>query len=116
VINRQPEGNPLPIAGSRLLTRGLYAHAPARHVWDLGGKWARLAGTAGLADGHAGSVVFTIIADGRELWHSKLIKEGGAESYDVSVKDAQQLELIVSDGGDGNRSDWGLWLEPTLTR
>jgi hypothetical protein len=116
VANRLPEGNPLLISGSRLFTRGLYAHAPARHVWDLGGKWARLAGSAGLAEGHDGSVVFSIVADGRELWRSKLIKEGGAESYDISVKDTQQLELIVSDGGDGNRNDWGLWLEPMLTR
>jgi hypothetical protein len=28
----------------------------------------------------------------------------------------QTLELIVDDGGDGNGNDWGLWLDPTLTR
>jgi hypothetical protein len=32
------------------------------------------------------------------------------------VASKKTLELIVEDGGDGNRSDWGLWLEPVLTR
>jgi hypothetical protein len=116
VANRLPEGDPLLMAGNRLFARGLYAHAPAHHVWELGGKWSRLTGTAGVAQGHAGSVVFSVTADGRELWHSKLLKEGETATYDVPLKDAQQLELNVSDGGDGNSSDWGLWLEPTLTR
>jgi hypothetical protein len=26
----------------------------------------------------------------------------------------QQLELIVEDAGDGNASDWGVWLEPKV--
>ena len=47
VSNRLPEAEPLLMAGGRLFARGLYAHAPARHVWALGGKWSRLTGIAG---------------------------------------------------------------------
>lgn len=116
VANRLPEASPLLQAGSRLFARGLYAHAPARHAWALGGKWSRLTGTAGLADGHDGTVVFSIVADGRELWHSPRTQPGALVPFDVDVKDVQRLDLQVTDAGDGNSRDWGLWLEPTLTR
>ncbi len=116
VSNRLPESEPLLMAGGRLFARGLYAHAPARHVWTLGGKWSRLTGVAALAEGHDGSVVLSIVADGRELWHSPRLHGGETAPFEVSVKDAQRIELLVSDAGDGNRSDWGLWLEPTLAR
>jgi hypothetical protein len=104
------------MAGSRLYAQGLYAHAPARHEWELGGKWSRVTGNAGVAEGRRGSVVFSIAAGGREVWKSKLLKEGETASYDLPIKGAQRLEFKVSDGGDGNGSDWGLWLEPTLIR
>lgn len=116
VSNRLPGSDPLLLTGGRLFARGLYAHAPARHVWMLGGKWNRLTGIAALAGGHDGSVVLRIVADGRELWHSPRLARGETAPFEVSVQDAQRLELIATDAGDGNRSDWALWLEPTLTR
>ena len=116
VSNRLPESEPLLMAGGRLFARGLYAHAPARHAWSLGGKWGRVTGVAAVAEGHDGSVVMSIVADGRELWHSARLREGEMAPFDLQVKDTQRLELIVSDAGDGNRSDWGVWLEPTLLR
>ncbi len=116
VSNRLPETEPLLIAGGRLFARGLYAHAPAHHVWALGGKWNRLTGVAALPEGRDGSVVMSIVADGRELWHSPRLGGGETAPFDVQVKEMQRLELIVSDASDGNRSDWGLWLEPTLMR
>src|SRR5690606_13750833 len=70
---RQPSTDRLPekpyilAAGGKLFERGLYAHAPARHTHALGGKWARLTGTAALADGYNGKVVFVIKGDGKEL-------------------------------------------------
>lgn len=116
VTNRLPETEPLLIAGGRLFARGLYAHAPARHLWALGGKWSRLTGMAAVAEGHDGTVVMSIVADGRELWHSPRLREGETAVFDLPVKETQKLELLVSDAGDGNRGDWGLWLDPTLLR
>ncbi|BCM92713.1 hypothetical protein IAD21_04595 [Abditibacteriota bacterium] len=117
--NRLPveEGsNPLLSAGGKFYARGIYAHAPARHVYDLGGKWNRFVGTAGAAQGKGASVVFVISTDGKELWRSKTVHEGEVLPFDVDVKGAKTLELSVEDGGNGNGSDWGLWLDPTLSR
>jgi hypothetical protein len=114
--DRLPESDPLLLAGGRLFAHGLYAHAPARHVWALGGKWSRLTGLGGVVEGHDGSVVLSILADGHEIWHSLRLGGGETAPFDVSVQGVQPLEFIVSDAGDGNRSDWGVWLEPTLAR
>ncbi len=114
--NRLPEKEPLLLAGSRVFANGVYAHAPARHVWTLGMKWGRLKGVAGMAQGHPGSVVFTVSGDGRALWRSGKIEDGQAVSFDVDVKGVEELALVVSDAGDGTNGDWGLWLEPVLVR
>ncbi|MGV3532892.1 MAG: NPCBM/NEW2 domain-containing protein, partial [Chthoniobacteraceae bacterium] len=119
---RQPSADRLPekpyilAAGGKLFERGIYAHAPARHAFALGGKWARLNGTAGLADGHAGKVVFVIKRDGKELWRSRNTESGALHQYDVPVTDVSELELLVEDGDDGTGGDWGLWLNATLVR
>jgi len=99
-----------------LYAHGIYAHAPAKHGYALGGHWQTFTGKAGLAEGTEGSVVFVIEGDGRELWRSPMVKAGNVQSFQIPVKDVQQLLLRVEDGGDGNRNDWGLWLNPVLSR
>ncbi len=99
-----------------LFARGIFAHAPARHTYQLGGKWETLKGKAGMAQGNDGSVVFVIEADGRELWRSPVVKPENLQTFEVPVKGVQQLQLRVEDGGNGAGSDWGLWLEPVLSR
>ncbi|MEO1837243.1 MAG: NPCBM/NEW2 domain-containing protein [Akkermansiaceae bacterium] len=103
-------------SGSRLWEHGIYAHAPARHLYQLSGKWQSLSGAAGVADGYSGSVVFVIKADRKPLWRSKTIKAGTIVHYDLTLAGAMELELHVEDAGDGAASDWGLWLEPLLSR
>ena len=112
--NRLPEMPGLLVAGGRAWATGLYAHAPASHAWEIGGKWGRLRGQAGLAAGHDGSVLFVIRGDGRELWRSPLVKDGKLVTYDVDLAGVRQLELATDPGPDGNGSDWALWLEPML--
>ena len=67
-------------------------------------------------DGHRGSVVFTINGDGKQLWRSHIMKAGKNALFEIDVTGVKQLELLVGDAGDGTGSDWGLWLEPTLSR
>lgn len=112
--DRLPDERVLLSAGGELFARGIYAHAPARHVYALDGRWHRLTGKVGLADGNSGSVVFIVEVDGQERWRSGLIREGRARDFDVSIQNGRELVLRVEDGGDGNRSDWGLWLDPLL--
>ncbi len=114
--NRLPDSM-LFSAGSRLFPRGIYAHAPARHVWELGGKWKKLAGHAGLPDGsRGGSCVFVVKADGKEIWRSPKTEPGALREFEVPVDGVEELELVVEDAGDGNGSDWGCWFDPRLER
>lgn len=116
VADRLPESPFFLAAGGQLFERGFYAHSPARHAFALGGKWSRLTGACGIAEGHFGKVVFIIKADGRELWRSRKVDADSIERYEVSVSGAAELELVVEDGGDSNHGDWALWLDPALTR
>lgn len=116
MYNRMPSPTMFLQSSATIFQHGIYAHAPARHVYKLGGKWKKLSGTCGVAQDQRGSVVFIIKADGKELWRSRLTKPGQLPRYQIDVTGKQDVELIVKDGGDGNRSDWGLWLEPMLSR
>lgn len=102
----------------RLHATGLYAHAPSRYIFDLGGKWKELRGTAGLhkLQQPHGSVIFIIRADGREVFRSPTIRAAKQADYKINVAGVQTLELLVDPAGNGNGNDWGLWLDPTLTR
>lgn len=100
----------------RVWEHGIYAHAPARHLYQLDGKWSGLSGSAGVAEGSTGSVVFVVSADGKEFWRSKTVKAGHLATFDLKLTGVKELELLVEDARDGTASDWGLWLEPVLRR
>jgi len=114
--DRVPEELVVLSSGGLTFEHGIYAHAPARHAYTLDGTWKFLAGRAGLSGASSGSVVFVVKADDREVWRSRVIKTGQLAQYHVAMDGVKNLELLVEDGGDGNGSDWGVWLEPVLTR
>ena len=62
-----------------------------------------------------GSVVFEVLGDGKVIWRSA-VRRGAdaAEEVAVDVKNVDELELSVSDAGDGIDSDHACWLEPRL--
>lgn len=37
-------------------------------------------------------------------------------AYDLNLQGTRELELLTEDDGDGTSSDWGFWLDPTLSR
>ena len=115
-VNKLPNDSVALFVGDQLFARGLYAHAPSHHVYELGGKWHTLTGSAGLAAGHGGSVVFVIRGDGKELWRSKKINDASVPNFDINVRGVQELTLEVENAGDGNNSDWGVWCDLKLTR
>jgi endonuclease/exonuclease/phosphatase family metal-dependent hydrolase len=115
--DRVPEPPFLLLSGDRLFAHGLYAHAPAQSEWLLDGTWKSLTGHAGLAEGREGSVSFRIEGDGEVLWQSPVMRQRDAPvAFDLPLEGVKRLSLITGDGGDGNASDWALWLEPTLSR
>lgn len=114
-----PDGQRLePLAsGSREYAQGLYAHASSRYEYGLDGRWKELHAKYGIQDGHRGTVVFVILADGKEVFRSPLAKlSSGVKAAKVDLVGVKKLELITEPGDDGKSSDWGVWLEPQLRR
>lgn len=102
--------------GGKFFESGLYAHAPARHIFRMDKGWKTLKTGYGLQDRHNGSVVFVIKGDGKELFRSARINDHRLREQVVTLGGVTLLELIVEDAGDGANSDWGVWLEPQLER
>ena len=115
-VDRLPGETAIVRSGGKLFAHGLYAHAPSSYVWDLNGKWQKFKAQVGLADGHEGSVVFVVYGDDKELWRSPIMKDSKLQTLEISVSSLQTLELQVENAGDGNSADWGLWLEPVVSR
>ena len=115
-FNRVPEDLMLLESAGQLFETGIYAHAPAEHVYEVGGRWKSISGSAGLAAGHDGSVEFEIQGDGKSLWKSTVVESGTLVTFDVALDKIQHLELRTHTTTDGATADWGLWLEPTLLR
>ena len=103
-------------AGGHLFETGIFAHAPASHVYQLDAKWESLKGQVGLASGHNGSVQFEGRGDGKSLWKSKVIRSGETMEFEIPLHGVHELELVTHPTHDGPDSDWALWLEPVLHR
>ena len=111
-------GSPLLDSG-KIYATGLWAHSPSRYVFDLGGKWKSLHGEAGLHTAmqpYAFGVVFVIKTDGREVFRSLAIRGPIKPSYAVDLTGVKTLELIVEKASERNGGNWGLWLDPVLSR
>jgi glucose/arabinose dehydrogenase len=116
----QPAGDgPTLKIGTKTYAKGLGVHSDSRITYNLGGTYTRFKAEVGLADYITanGSVVFEVKADGQSLFTSPLMRPGGGPlTIDVSVAGRQQLELIVTNGGDGGNSDHGNWADARLER
>lgn len=94
----------------------IYAHAPSRYEYDLGGVWGRLSGSCALARGNPGSVMFVALGDGKELLRTELVRDSTERPFEVDVTGVQRLVLVVEDGGNGRNCDHGTWFDPVLSR
>lgn len=95
---------------------GIYAHAPAKHRYEIDRGWKQLAGKCGVQAGSGGKVDFEVVGDGKLLWQARGVTAGAGREFEVDVRGVGTLDLIVTDGGNGTGSDWGVWIEPTLQR
>lgn len=104
--------------GGQFFDKGLYAHAPSRYAFDLGGKWTTFTATVGLRDGapEFGSVVFRVLGDGQELYRSPVLRVGTRAEVKIAVAGVKKLAL-VTEGGEGNaHGAWSIWAEPRVGR
>ncbi len=103
----------------KIYATGLFAHAPSRYIFNLGGQWKTLRGEAGLHTAfqpYSHGVFFVIKTDGKEVFRSPIVQGSDKPRYDVDVSGAKTLELQVEKASDQNGGNWGLWLDPILAR
>ena len=111
------DGRAITIAGVGH-AKGLGTNSVSDVQLYLAGTCSRLTAEVGVDDetGGAGTVTFSVIADGKTLVTTPTIRgRQAAVPIDVDVSGAQVLDLRVGDAGDGNGNDHGDWGTPTLT-
>ena len=97
---------------------GLFAPAPSVIKYDLNGEYASLSGSILLHDGVqcGNGVLFSIKVDGVLKFASSVPKPGGyLKTFEVDLKNAQEMELIVS-ALENEDCDWSVWGDPVLTK
>ncbi|WUH89229.1 beta-galactosidase [Streptomyces sp. NBC_00433] len=111
------DGRALSIAGTAY-AKGIGTNSVSDVQLYLGGTCTRLTAQVGVDDetGGAGTVTFSVIADGKTLVTTPTVRgKQAALPIDVDVTGAKVLDLVVGDAGDGNGNDHGDWGTPTLT-
>jgi beta-galactosidase len=108
------DGKTLTIGGVTY-AKGLGVHALSSVRVELGGDCTRFSSDVGVDDEANGSVVFEVWLDGERRAQSGVMTgAGSAERLDVDLTGAQQMELRVTDAGDGVGSDHGDWAAARL--
>lgn len=102
----------------RFHDKGLYAHSPSSYRFQVERKWKILTAAAGLRDGAspAGSAVFVIRGDGKELYRSKLLRVGAREALSVDISEVENLELLTEGGHGNSASSWAIWTDLKVRR
>jgi len=116
--NAAGDGRTITIGGTTY-AKGLGAHADSTVAVYLGGRCSSFTAVAGVDDevGNGGTVRFHVLADGVERYASPVQTGAAATGTAVTVNTtgAQQLDLVVDDGGDGNGQDHADWAAAKLT-
>jgi alpha-galactosidase len=111
------DGNPITLAGT-VYTKGLGAHAPSAITYYLGGKCSAVDAVVGVDDekNGKGTVDFQVSADGTTVADSGVLDHAaGGKPLHADVTGAQSIQLVVTDGGDGNDSDHADWADARIT-
>ena len=113
-INTSVDGKPITIAGD-VFKRGFGTHAESSLLINLNGKAKNFSASVGLDDemkGQNPAVEFEIYGDNEKLWSSGIMKLGDkAKPVNISLQGIKQLELIVTDGGNGPYYDHADWAD-----
>lgn len=120
-VDRNCRGGLLRVGGVEF-DRGLGVHAPSRITWTLDGEWKELRLACGIDESGAegsrvGTARFRVLADGRELWESDVLRAGSAavRPKPLRLAGVKSLVLEVDPAGDFVL-DRANWLRPMLIR
>ena len=114
VIKNERAGKPLNISGV-LYTNGLYCHAFSKITVKLPSAGDSFTAVAGIdsneqTSGGRGSVVFSVIVNGKEKFNSGIMREGmPGKQVNVSLDGATEFILQIDPTPDGiscDQSDW----------
>ncbi|HOX02093.1 MAG TPA: alpha-galactosidase [Candidatus Paceibacterota bacterium] len=110
--------------GTKIYSHGIAFNSTKHILVRLGQPAARFVAEVGLENnddtrrGAAlgnGSVTFHVLARGRELFASPVLRlEDGAVRLDAPLGGAAEFEIRVGDGGDGRGWDQALWAEAAV--
>ncbi|HXJ40148.1 MAG TPA: NPCBM/NEW2 domain-containing protein, partial [Bryobacteraceae bacterium] len=116
--NAAGDGGPISIRGT-VYAKGLGVHAASDVRYNLGGSCSLFTATLGIDDEVAtgpGTVVFQVWGDGVKLYESAVLRgTSAAVTTTVNVTARNQLQLVVTDAGDGNTSDHADWANAQIT-
>ena len=107
------DASPLKIDG-KTYTNGLTTHAHSEAVYFLGGKFKNFRAMAQAGD--VATVVFQVFVDDVKVFDSGLLTGNKWEEIDVSVENAQELKLVVTDGGNDRGGDHASWVDVHLQK
>jgi hypothetical protein len=94
--------------------KGIGTHAPSDIRYALDGAYTRLRATVQAAEA-GGTVVFRVLADGRCLFESAVLRGPyDTAEVDVDLTGVSELRLIVDNAGDGINADMANWLNAEL--
>lgn len=112
------KGEIISLQGKRYY-KGLGIHANCELTYKLDSLYKRFFSMIGLDDesGKGGSVKFAVYLDKRKAYESELIKWGDKpKKVDLNVENAQELRLVVTDGGDWLILDRAAWAGARLIK
>lgn len=112
--NRSVDNKPITING-KTFARGFGTHAESALLILLDGKATAFSAFVGIDDEVAGrpsAVEFVVNGDGKKLWSSGVMRlKDSARFCSVSIVGVKKLELVVTDGGNGNYYDHADWAD-----
>ncbi|MFD7415838.1 NPCBM/NEW2 domain-containing protein [Kitasatospora purpeofusca] len=115
--NQARDGGTITIGGATY-AKGLGVNAFSEIVYYLGGACSSISTDVGIdaeAQGR-GSVSFEIYADDTKVADSgRVTSASGVKHLTAALAGANELRLVVTDGGDGTNSDHADWAAPVLT-
>jgi hypothetical protein len=110
------DGNTITLNGVGY-TKGLGVHAGSSTTYALGGNYTNFISDIGVDDevGNNGSVIFQVLADGVQIYDSGLMTGiSTTKTVSLNVTGKQSLQLVVTDGGNGNGFDHADWANARL--
>ncbi len=111
--NKTVDGKPLTIAG-KTFERGFGSHSESSLTVLLEGKATLFTAQVGIDDevkGQRPAAEFVVYGDNQKLWSSGVMHLGDtARTCSVKLSGVKKLELVVTDGGNGNYYDHVDWV------